>query len=242
MSFFQKLFGKENTPENETPEQLLELADLLGVPVTPLPSSEPEACWESYQQAVLRGRQEGFTPIVLLMDDLLLETMELNEIIESPQTYDGKAWLEQKYAEIVEWAGEENMPFDPPQQETAGMHRFISMTMNQDAKAVLAEIPTQNPWEVIRWIPFGGWNECPMPEDMMQVLEYWYKKYGATVGCISHDTMELAVPNPVTESDAPELAKEQYAFCTDIVNQGVGSIPALAEDLKQSTVWFFWWD
>jgi hypothetical protein len=38
------------------------------------------------------------------------------------------------------------------------------------------------------------------------------------------------------------LAKEQYAYCADIVEQGVGTIEALAATLLNGHIWFFWWD
>jgi len=39
-----------------------------------------------------------------------------------------------------------------------------------------------------------------------------------------------------------ELAKEQYIFCNDIVDQGVGTVSALAATLLDSNYWYFWWD
>ena len=38
------------------------------------------------------------------------------------------------------------------------------------------------------------------------------------------------------------LALEQYAYCNDIVDQGVGTIGALADGLMKSHNWYFWWD
>jgi hypothetical protein len=38
------------------------------------------------------------------------------------------------------------------------------------------------------------------------------------------------------------LAWEQYWYCLDIVDQGVGSVSALAATLLNSTYWYFWWD
>ncbi|MEO6708543.1 MAG: DUF4253 domain-containing protein [Planctomycetota bacterium] len=43
-------------------------------------------------------------------------------------------------------------------------------------------------------------------------------------------------------TDALVLAFEQYHCCEDIVTQGVGALDALAEALRRSTVWYFWWD
>ncbi|MBQ8825199.1 MAG: DUF4253 domain-containing protein, partial [Ruminococcus sp.] len=60
---------------------------------------------------------------------------------------------------------------------------------------------------------------------------------------ISRDVLEISVPEPITDAEeAFKLAKEQYAFCNDIVDQGVGSLEELAVTLMNSTVWYFWWD
>jgi hypothetical protein len=41
---------------------------------------------------------------------------------------------------------------------------------------------------------------------------------------------------------ALKLAQEQYGFCFDIVEQGVGTIENLAGGLTASNIWYFWWD
>ena len=47
---------------------------------------------------------------------------------------------------------------------------------------------------------------------------------------------------PMNAQGALDLAKEQYAYCYDIVEQGTETIPALASELLKSKIWFFWWD
>jgi hypothetical protein len=38
------------------------------------------------------------------------------------------------------------------------------------------------------------------------------------------------------------VAKEQYIYCADIVDQGVGDISTLAATLIGQNWWSFWWD
>jgi hypothetical protein len=38
------------------------------------------------------------------------------------------------------------------------------------------------------------------------------------------------------------VALEQYRYCPDIVDQGVGSIHDLAATQVPSSSWYFWWD
>ena len=41
-----------------------------------------------------------------------------------------------------------------------------------------------------------------------------------------------------------DAAVEQYGFCPDVIDQGPeeATVVALADVLRQSTVWYFWWD
>lgn len=42
--------------------------------------------------------------------------------------------------------------------------------------------------------------------------------------------------------DADTMAQRMYNFCPDIVEQGTGSVDALAEELRQTNELYFWWD
>lgn len=109
---------------------------------------------------------------------------------------------------------------------------------------LLARIPVEHPWEVFAYLPFGGWNECPDTVDLMAAAKYWFEQYGAVPAVITHDVLEFDLPVPVPEERAMELAAEQYGFCPDIVDQGPegATVGWLADSLRQSDKWYFWWD
>ena len=109
---------------------------------------------------------------------------------------------------------------------------------------VLARIPVKKPWEIFAYLPFGNWNECPNTPELMAVAKYWFEQYGAIPAAMSHDEMEFELPVPVPKERAVELAVEQYGFCPDIVDQEQDdpTVGNLADVLRQSTVWYFWWD
>lgn len=121
---------------------------------------------------------------------------------------------------------------------------FESYEGNLNCECILFEIPVTYPWEVMAWLPMGGWNECPDSVEMLAICRYWYEQYGAVPAVVSHDTMEFVLETPVSEEDATKLAKEHYAFCEDMTAQ-LGyqySEKSLADSLCGSTVWYFWWD
>ena len=105
---------------------------------------------------------------------------------------------------------------------------------------ILAKIPVENPWEVFAYLPLGGWNSCPDAAELMAVAKYWFEQYGAAPAVVTHDALEFAVPAPVPGERAVELAREQYGFCPEL-KQRSGNIRALADTLRQSRKWYFWW-
>jgi len=73
-----------------------------------------------------------------------------------------------------------------------------------------------------------------------QPIGVW--SYAELVG-LSHDVMNVRVQRrPRTREAALELAREQYVYCSDIVDQGVQTLSALAAVLMESDWWYFWWD
>ena len=113
-----------------------------------------------------------------------------------------------------------------------------------EADTLLLEIPVKHPFEIIGYLPMGGWNECPAPEEMIAVCKYWYEKYKAVPAVFTHDVMEFYAPYQLNHVDSIEAAKEHYAFCPDRIDQGTRTykVSELAAGLEQSDVWYFWWD
>jgi hypothetical protein len=90
---------------------------------------------------------------------------------------------------------------------------------------------------------WGGWNECPALEEHTVALRSWGDAYGARPVCLITDVLEMAVARPPsTRQAAMELAAAQFAYCSDIVQQGTETISALAANLIDAPFWYFWWD
>lgn len=92
----------------------------------------------------------------------------------------------------------------------------------------------------LRW---GGWNACPAAEHHVAAMRSWRERYGAELVGVSGDTINIRVARrPKTREEALALAREQYIYCNDIIDQGFASYSALAADLMANDWWFFWWD
>ena len=76
------------------------------------------------------------------------------------------------------------------------------------------------------------------------VAKYWFEQYGTVPAVMTHDELEFLLPTPVSQEKAMDAAVEQYSFCPDVIDQGPeeATVGALADVLRQSTVWYFWWD
>ncbi|MGD0565117.1 MAG: DUF4253 domain-containing protein [Roseiarcus sp.] len=107
----------------------------------------------------------------------------------------------------------------------------------------IALIPTDDPTAILAYMRYGNWNECPPPAYHVAALRAWRDRYGAELIGVGADTMNLRVSRkPATREEALGLAREQYFYCNDIIDQGMGSYRALAAGLMASDWWFFWWD
>ena len=104
-------------------------------------------------------------------------------------------------------------------------------------------VPTDDSTTIPAHLHWGSWNACPAPKYHVAALRHWRDAYGAKLVGLGRDTIDLKVARkPATRDEAVELARVQYAYCNDIVDQGTGSYSVLAAGLMADDWWFFWWD
>jgi hypothetical protein len=94
---------------------------------------------------------------------------------------------------------------------------------------------------VLGWRGAGNYGQSP--EEMSVVLRSWEDRFGAVLVAVGFDTIHLLVErSPQSLESATRIAAEQAAFCMDNVDQGAGSVMALARELVKEPMWSFWWD
>lgn len=154
--------------------------------------------------------------------------------------------LEKQFAEEYggEAVAEEGAWPAPGKAEQPGLTLASDiLTGKPHARVHIVQLPTTDGSEAPAYLRWGGWNACPAPELHVALLRQWKQRYGAELVGLSGDTMNLRVArHPASREDALAVAREQYLYCVDIVDQGVGALRPLAASLMESDWWFFWWD
>ena len=245
-----KIFSYSKEMADQVKEPTKNLVEAIGLPSIIIQNPQMNQIKEEYLSMRKTGEKEGYVPVIIIPSDILLECLEdreeeINAMIESADRIDPNDCLKKRWAELTPPEG-----FDADFEEFQGGSTSTNFASIEDyatgrayQELVIAKIPTDKPWEVAAYIPMGGFNDCPSNEEILAIFKKWYEQYRAIPAVVSYDIWEMYVEEPVkTRGESVILAREQYAFCYDIVDQGCGSIGALAGELYQSNYWYFWWD
>mgnify|MGYP002624331978 CR=1 FL=1 len=158
-----------------------------------------------------------------------------------------EAWIAKHRAEAEEfefspedvygrWPGERS------DKGAVSLHRDV-LSGRIKRNVFLGSTPIKEPWHLPAVLKYGGWNDCPEPEVHCAFFHQWQAEYGAEIAGMSGDVIECIVGRPPRDQTAAiELAWQQYWYCSDIVEQGCGSVSSLAATLLNSPYWYFWWD
>lgn len=253
-------FGKKSPEElggkNESVQRLIELLDCPCQHFRE--GTNINVIMSAYNEAFARREMDGCTPLIIVIDNLFFQTIDdyeqfaanlkskREQVLSSPQI-DVRKWFTEK---LTQWKSELGNSWNDVVGEVVGeradaargFHGFVNFGTQKSMECILAKIPVTNPWEIFAWLPFGGWNECPPPEEIIWIAKYWYEKYGAIPAVMTDSILEFAARPVKDKTAALDLALEQFAFCDDNVFQGVDTIGRLAGRLMHSSVWYFWWD
>ena len=213
---------------------------------------------KKYLASYKEGKEKGFTPVFLVLDDVLLEKFELDmedentdnimDIVKSNlekyKNINAVEFLKKSQDENTEdYFTEKDYKFDNKEKYNLELSTLFDYEGNFKDNVILVKVPIKNPYEVLGYFGMGGYNDCPLPAEQIAVAKYWYEKHGAVPAVITYDEIEFYVEKPVqTFEEAKKLAVEHYAFCYDIVDQCYGTFEKLADGLYKNIQWYFWWD
>jgi hypothetical protein len=111
------------------------------------------------------------------------------------------------------------------------------------SKVFIGVAPTDDWTTIPAYLRWGNWNDCPAVECHVAAMRTWRDRYGAELIGVSSDTLNVRVAaKPATREEALALARDQYIYCSDIVDQGADTYSTLATYLMANDWWYFWWD
>lgn len=198
------------------------------------------------------GEADGFCPVMVGDDEEMQYHNELaefaestpEEIIRSSENVDAIEFLKARVADDKDYYTFPDGPPPTAKPVSQGLISHLNVLSRTPKKWVhIAKVPTTSNWEIPAYLFYGGWNECPSPENHVALWKRWSDQFGANIVSATHDVIEATVDSPPTTlEEAKKLAKEQYIYCPDIVDQGVETISNLTATLQDVGTWYFWWD
>jgi len=195
---------------------------------------------------------DGRYPIILGRDDDIELLSQIIESCDSDRESILAAATPKALASYVKSAKRDLAPVDgedfevPPrgefEGEPIGEHDLI-LCEDPEENVHYALIEAAYGYEVFADLGYGDWNACPPPEIHVAQHKKWFDQYGAEPFYIGSDSVECVVARPpTTKEQAYELAEEQFWYANDNIDQGVGTLDALAAMLLNGHRWYFWWD
>ncbi|MDJ0276405.1 DUF4253 domain-containing protein [Sphingomonas sp. 2R-10] len=243
--------------EQQMREAQARLRAAFPYPVTTVPGTQALAAWERIRAEgkgwpVIVGDDEGLyaicdqfsmdTPSVLTPGAQDLPVPPVAQVIATSRTI-------AMPRDLANWNGSDpdRRPASGPwPDDVAAMDLTVATNLLDGrtfARVHIVTLPTAHGWEVPAYLRWGNWNGCPPPAYQCAALRGWQERHGAELVGINRDTINLRVKRRPTDGvEALAVASECYAYCPDTVDQGVGTIEALAATLMASDWWFFWWD
>lgn len=104
----------------------------------------------------------------------------------------------------------------------------------------LLALPTSDRWQALLAMGTNGVNSGIGPGYLIAWLEQLEKRQPFVLLSVGHDLLAGRFLQPV--ADPLALAEEMYELCSDIVDQGTGTVEELAEELEASGRLYLWWD
>ena len=249
-----RLRRRANAPEIPPSELASALQKTIGLPYKLLPDQvPPDTLLRFFKRTLKEAGEQGFSPILVPADPIMKERLEAKRRNDGAEPKDGalsvpedgKAILERRWNTVLAQHPELNDPFDAA--DGSEVFQFESCRDGETGKpkeTLLLRVPTEQPWQVAAFLPFGGWDALPDNGEILAVCKYWYETYRAVPAVFTYNAMEFLLPKTISREDAVKVAREHAAFCPGLLAQddATGSIGKLADSLWKSNIWYFQWD
>jgi hypothetical protein len=124
----------------------------------------------------------------------------------------------------------------------AGAYLLLARLWGAAEGLPLLLFPTNDPYTVLLARGTHGDNYGLRPRHVVAWLREMAQSHPWMLTAAAVDFLEGKFLQPLTKVQARPLAERMSEFCPDIVDQGCGSVGALALELVRTQRLFFWWD
>lgn len=246
---------------SELAREMMEYIDCPCEWIAPMPDAL--ALDNAYFAALEAGPEEGYFPVLVKVDPLLMNTWKTNAgvaedekiaiekirnerrgLLEETSWPDGRVYFDKLIAEHeAEWKERGIWGESGEGKPNNDLTSYWNPDTRLTDEILLVRIPVDKPWKIFAWLPWGKSHFCTDTKTLIGITKYWNEVYGAIPAAITGDELEFYLPVPVAdEKQANRLAMEYYAFCPLMTDQDKtnDSLGRLANSLQQSTIWYFW--
>ncbi|WNQ11075.1 DUF4253 domain-containing protein [Paenibacillus aurantius] len=119
-----------------------------------------------------------------------------------------------------------------------GTNQWLGEEKHAGAELVVGRGETQ--FDIVRLAQTDAANYDSSTEDIITGLKSIDARYGISIKAASSDSVGFALLNQ--PNDLHTFCEELYAFCPDLVDQGVGSLEALEQHIANTGYIELWWD
>ena len=125
-----------------------------------------------------------------------------------------------------------------------GYVAFVGTTRNLDDPSVngveLVLARGNDQFDIVRLAATDGTNYAISTEDIVRRLKAWDQAFGIDIWQAETDTIQMDMKSQ--PKNLRKFSRELYEFCPDIVDQGVGDLESLEEELREQQTIGLWWD
>lgn len=194
--------------------------DALGYPYELLDKNlTNEALIELYQSELEKGNAEGFCPVFVPDEERLFKAIaDAKSGIFAASSEDASPICNARFSSSDEFSV-----------------LFTEYTKSFRITALI-RLPSKEPWQAAALIPFCGSNDG----DIAAVLKHWNEKYGAFPAAVTHDAIELFLPEPLDEKRSVEAARDMFAFsapATAQLDENADEFTRLCDSLSSHRIW-----
>lgn len=104
----------------------------------------------------------------------------------------------------------------------------------------IAILKTGDQFDILRCKGTDGQNHGIDNEALISTLKIWHAETPFEITGADYDWLEARFQEQPANWDA--MAEKVYAFCPDVVDQGTGTVEALAAEMKGTSMLYLWWD